>query len=491
MFGLGLTHAVGEPRDELQLPGGRPPGRRGPASAHLSNHGQGHSEIDALPGVQSVEPRRRHADHAHRVTADRQQASDDAGIAAEPPLPERMAQDHDGVRPPRPVVLDGEQAADGGRDAQDLEEPTRHELTDGRFAEAVDAQRDALHAAAGQHATDQRPLDFEPAQDGVGEADAAAARLVAVRQRHQAVRPRHRQRRQQQAMHQAEDRAVGADADSQCDHDDRRERRGPSTQAQGVRQVAAEIAQPRPPATVLALFDHLIDAAEREAGPAARFLGRQAVRHPLTDQRREVVLQLAADTVPAPSSFRVAHGNLAFGVWSGLAARGGSAASHRDGRGARRSRREEGEYREYSTDEQRRAPGWIARRMQRDFHHGLLALAVEDERHRVDEPAPRLLLVFELLPAGPGDGVDLGLPSLVGIEPRRLQPAALLEAMQRRVERALPHQEGILRDLLDALRDAVAVRSARAPPPAGRAGRGCPGGPPAARRVAMPRHSTR
>ena len=54
------------------------------------------------------------------------------------------------------------------------------------------------------------------------------------------------------------------------------------------------------------------------------------------------------------------------------AVRGGSAAWHRDGRGARRSRREEGEYREYSTDEQRRAPGCIARRMQRDFHHGLL-----------------------------------------------------------------------------------------------------------------------
>jgi protein ImuB len=55
-----------------------------------------------------------------------------------------------------------------------------------------------------------------------------------------------------------------------------------------------------------------------------------------------------------------------------LGVRGESAASHRDGRGARRSRREEGEYREYSTDEQRRAPGCIARRMQRDFHHGLL-----------------------------------------------------------------------------------------------------------------------
>ena len=54
-------------------------------------------------------------------------------------------------------------------------------------------------------------------------------------------------------------------------------------------------------------------------------------------------------------------------------ARGETPAQHRDGRGARRSRREEGEYREYSTDEQRRAAGCIARRMPWAFRHGLLA----------------------------------------------------------------------------------------------------------------------
>jgi hypothetical protein len=38
-------------------------------------------------------------------------------------------------------------------------------------------------------------------------------------------------------------------------------------------------------------------------------------------------------------------------------------ATHRDRRGARRARREEGEYREYVTDEQRGAAGCIAGRM--------------------------------------------------------------------------------------------------------------------------------
>jgi hypothetical protein len=72
------------------------------------------------------------------------------------------------------------------------------------------------------------------------------------------------------------------------------------------------------------------------------------------------------------SMILAAVSGLGVGLLPRLAARGASAAWHRDGRGARRSRREEGEYREYSTDEQRRAPGWIARRMQRDLHRGLL-----------------------------------------------------------------------------------------------------------------------
>ncbi len=56
-----------------------------------------------------------------------------------------------------------------------------------------------------------------------------------------------------------------------------------------------------------------------------------------------------------------------------LAARGESPASHRDWRCARLTRHDEGKYRQYVTEEQRRQPGCSAGRMQRDFHHGLLA----------------------------------------------------------------------------------------------------------------------
>src|SRR6185503_13208825 len=59
-----------------------------------------------------------------------------------------------------------------------------------------------------------------------------------------------------------------------------------------------------------------------------------------------------------------------------LAARGESRAWHRDGRGAPPARRDDREYREYLSEEQRRRRGCIARRMQPEFRHGLLSLAM-------------------------------------------------------------------------------------------------------------------
>src|SRR5688572_30249531 len=54
------------------------------------------------------------------------------------------------------------------------------------------------------------------------------------------------------------------------------------------------------------------------------------------------------------------------------AVRGASPSSHRERRGARMARRDDGEYREYLTEEQRSQPGCIAARMQMELHHGLL-----------------------------------------------------------------------------------------------------------------------
>ena len=65
--------------------------------------------------------------------------------------------------------------------------------------------------------------------------------------------------------------------------------------------------------------------------------------------------------------------------------------------------------------------------------------------------------VLELLPAGLGQRVEAGAPVGLGRAPLGGDPALMLQAVQRRIERALLHAQQFVRDLLDALRDRPAV----------------------------------
>ena len=75
--------------------------------------------------------------------------------------------------------------------------------------------------------------------------------------------------------------------------------------------------------------------------------------------------------------------------------------------------------------------------------------------------------------------VELGAAVVVGGAPLGLDPAAPLEAVQRRIERALLHAQGVARDQLDALRDRPAVLRLDRPASSGSADRACPAASPA------------
>src|SRR3989442_14243673 len=85
-----------------------------------------------------------------------------------------------------------------------------------------------------------------------------------------------------------------------------------------------------------------------------------------------------------------------------LAAGGESLASPRDGRGAPPARRDDREYREYLSEEQRSRRGCIARRMQPDFHHGLLVLLqlIRSTRWRRMDDSGRRYTIFRARVSG-------------------------------------------------------------------------------------------
>jgi hypothetical protein len=80
-----------------------------------------------------------------------------------------------------------------------------------------------------------------------------------------------------------------------------------------------------------------------------------------------------------------------------------------------------------------------------------------DESDRGGESVPVFQLARELFAAGGSERVELCLASRVGHARLRLEPALLLEAMERWIQRALRDLQDIAAHLLDALRDCPPV----------------------------------
>src|SRR5882672_6896690 len=124
------------------------------------------------------------------------------------------------------------------------------------------------------------------------------------------------------------------------------------------------------------------------------------------------------------------------GGCAALTARGESLASHRDGRGAPPARRDDREYREYLSEEQRSRRGCIARRMQPDFHHGLSGLPgermLDDETVGHDATADQMFLDDPL----EDRRIARGIPRALGIDDGDWAAFADAEAVRFRAEDA-------------------------------------------------------
>ncbi len=81
-----------------------------------NGHHQGQPEFGAI--FHAAEPGRHDADDGVRLAVELKGAADDRGIAAESPLPQRIAQDDDGIALRHFVLFGPEGAAEGGMDAE-------------------------------------------------------------------------------------------------------------------------------------------------------------------------------------------------------------------------------------------------------------------------------------------------------------------------------------------------------------------------------------
>ena len=160
--------------------------------------------------------RRQHADHRVGLVVEKNRAIDDRGICSELVDPEHMAQNHHVILPPL-VFVGQERAASLRPDAEDVEIVRR---------DSRPTKLDGFPAAReGRGAAGLSGHEFE---DGVvllpveevqcGDAVAVAAGRL-LENTHNPIGLRVRQRSEQDAIDEAEDRGVGADAE--CQREDR------------------------------------------------------------------------------------------------------------------------------------------------------------------------------------------------------------------------------------------------------------------------------
>src|SRR6266498_364466 len=83
---------------------------------------------------------------------------------------------------------------------------------------------------------------------------------------------------------------------------------------------------------------------------------------------------------------------------------------------------------------------------------------IENELNRSRKPRPAIFLHRELSPSGTRQGVELGLTPCFRLLPLGLQPSLLFQSVEGGIKRTLIDLNDGFRNLLEPLRDAVAVR---------------------------------
>ena len=298
--GVGAGMVVREAGAEGRHPGARlRQGHAGPEPPHRHHAvvppvvpvrlGERQREPHVAAAGGELERRRHDADHRVGAPVQRDLASDDVRIAAEPARPQAVAEHRDAVAA-RLVLMGKERPPQEGLHAEGPEEVGRHR--DGvQELGAAGRRGQPRHAVevAGQRLEDVAA--FLPV-DVVARRDQERGRRIGLLHGHQPVRLGVRQRPQQHGVHEAEDGPVRADPDPQREDDDEAEARAPQQAPRRVPHVAENRFEHGKPRLVPERLPNLRYPAELRAGQPSGLGGGLARADVLGGEQVEVHLDL-------------------------------------------------------------------------------------------------------------------------------------------------------------------------------------------------------
>ena len=237
-----------------------------------------------------------HSDHGHGRAAEVHRRTDDRGVAAELFQPELVGQHHD-RRHALPVIGRCRESAELGGKSHDLEVIAGDQADVDAGCLVVDAHR-AEPRRILRDSAERGHSGAEVADFGHRERQVAAGGPVnGLAQVDETVTVAVRQRLEQHAAHDAEDRGVGADAEREGHDHDGCERGRMPQRAHGILDVSRQALQPRQAALVAHGFHGLGHAAGRKKCLTARVLGRHAAADELSRLHLQMRLHFRAQVV--------------------------------------------------------------------------------------------------------------------------------------------------------------------------------------------------
>src|ERR1035441_3047650 len=202
-------------------------------------HRDRNEQLGDAPRLDAVEPACRHSDDGEIVPVHHHVPVEDGWIAGEPVLPVAVAQHHHGVSQDGGVVIRRNGAAHRRADAQHGEVGPRYHLARSTLRAAAETHADRRGDTAQDAAERLVPIEEVPVHRvGKGILAAVASEMTAMMvQQDELSGVLHRQQAQHELVDEGEDRGVGANAQSQRQHNHCAEYRGLRQIAKGEADV--------------------------------------------------------------------------------------------------------------------------------------------------------------------------------------------------------------------------------------------------------------
>ena len=255
---------------------------------------EGQGQVERTADLDAVKARGGNADDRRAAAVDPDGAADGRRIAAVFVRPEPVAEHHARRGAPLLVVGIGEETAEGGANAEQIEEAAAHPqavLGETRFAARREIERRAIpreQVREGLLALAQL-LPLRIRQIRVGPAE-LPRRADAPGHAHDRELPRmaHGQRAQPQGLDQLEDGGVGAGAEREREQRDGGEARRSTQHAPRVAQVAPGVGDERDAPGIARLIHPLREAPETAERRRARLVGAHPRGQVFVDQPVDV-----------------------------------------------------------------------------------------------------------------------------------------------------------------------------------------------------------